>query len=156
MVLLDLSAAFDTVCHDILLDRLKTWTGISGTVLKWLTSYLTHRSQFVILGNNKSDITQVRHGVPQGSVLGPTLFSIYMLPLGQIIKKYGLGYHFYADDTQIYISTKSDAAVTSNVLTACLQEIKFWMRQNFLRLNSSKTEILFIGTPATIKKMSEF
>jgi len=101
LVLLDLSAAFDTVCHSILLNRLENWLGITGSVLNWFKSFFTYCSQFVVLGNSKSDIEQVCSGVPRASVLGPILFSVYMLPLGQIIRKYGLGYHFYADDTQI-------------------------------------------------------
>lgn len=154
LVLLDLSAAFDTVCHSILINRLERWLGITGTVLNWFKSYLTDRTQFVALGNNKSELGQVCHGVPQGSVIGPILFSVYMLPLGQIIRKYGLGYHFYADDTQIYISSKSDPTLTSTILSECVLEIKTWMHHNFLKLNCSKTEVLLIGTPAAIHKGS--
>lgn len=99
LVLLDLSAAFDTICHTILLDRLHKWIGLSGMILKWFESFLSERTQFVYSGTNRSQTVLLRQGVPQGSVLGPTLFSIFMLPLGQIIQKYGLGYHCYADDT---------------------------------------------------------
>lgn len=99
LVMLDLSAAFDTICHSILLDRLQKWTGVSGTVLNWFKSYLSDHSQFVYLGSNRSQVAPLCQGVPQGSVLGPALFSIYMLPLRQIIQRYGLGYHCYADDT---------------------------------------------------------
>lgn len=79
-----------------------------------------------------------------------------MLPLAQIIRKYGLGYHFYADDSQIYISSKSDLTVTSTILSECVQEIKTWMHHNFLKLNCSKTEVLLIGTPAAVHKGSNF
>lgn len=75
-----------------------------------------------------------------------------MLPLKQIILKYGLGYYCYADDTQIYISTQPDVTLTLESLSACSLEIKAWMRQNFLQLNYSKTEILLIGTPASVNK----
>lgn len=85
LVLLDLSAAFDTICHTILLDRLHKWIGLSGVALKWFESYLSERTQFVYSGANRSQTVPLRQGVPQGSILGPTLFSIYMLPLGQII-----------------------------------------------------------------------
>lgn len=82
--------------------------------------------------------------------------SAFMLPLGQIIRNYDLGYHFYADDTLIYISSKSDINVTSSVLSECVQEIKMLMHRNFLKLNSSKTEVVLIGTKAAIHKGSSF
>uniref|UniRef100_A0A8C2C5A6 Reverse transcriptase domain-containing protein n=1 Tax=Cyprinus carpio TaxID=7962 RepID=A0A8C2C5A6_CYPCA len=145
LVLLDLSAAFDTVCHSTLIERLETWLGISGTVLEWFKSYLTDSTQFVVLENNKSNVGQVCHGVPQGSVLGMILFNIYMLPLGQIIRKHGLGFHFYADDTQIYISTKTNIKGISATLSDCQQEIKLWMYHDFLKLNGTKSEALLVG-----------
>lgn len=153
LVLLDLSAAFDTVCHSILIERLETWLGISGTVLEWFKSYLSDRSQFVVLGNNKSNVRQVCRGVPQSSVLGPILFSIYMLPLGQIIRKHGLGFRFYADDSQIYISMKTNITGISETLTDCLQEIKIWMYHNFLKLNGTKSEVILVGPPQLLPRV---
>ncbi len=152
LVLLDLNAAFDTICHSIL----HRWIGLSGTVLSWFKSDLSQRSQFVYLGTNRSQTVPLCQGVPQGSVLGPVLFSVYMLPLGKIIQKYGLGYHCYADDTQIYISTQSDSTTSSLTLSACLLEIKAWMKHSFLKLNCSKTEIVLIGTPSNVNKCSNF
>ncbi len=81
-VLLDLSAAFDTIDHDILIDRLQNYTGIQGQALRWFKSYLSDRYHFVYLNGKSSQLSPVMYGVPQGSVLGPLLFSIYMLPLG--------------------------------------------------------------------------
>ena len=79
LVLLDLSAAFDTIDHPTLLSCLKSWFGVSGTALKWFTSYLSHRFQAIKIGSTLSDLHELLFGVPQGSVLGPLLFSLLVV-----------------------------------------------------------------------------
>ena len=103
LVLLDLSAAFDTVNHHILLSFLKTYVGLSGTVLSMLESYLHGRTQCISINNILSSLSNLPFGVPQGSVLGPAIFCIYTIPL----RKHSMQYHLYADDTQLYCAADS-------------------------------------------------
>ncbi len=102
-MLLGLSSVFDTIDHNILLNRLENHVGIRGSALAWFKSYLSDRHQFVAVNEEVSYRSQVQYGVPQGSVLGTLLFTLYMLPLVGIIRKPGVS--FYADDTQLYISS---------------------------------------------------
>ncbi len=87
LVLLDLSAAFDTVDHNILLQRLANKVGLSGIVHQWFRSYFEGRGYYVSIGEHKSKWTSMTCGVPQGSILAPLLFSLYMLPLSQIMRE---------------------------------------------------------------------
>lgn len=148
MVLLDLSAAFDTVDHGILLERLQNWVGLSGTVLNWFRSYLASREYYVALGTHVSERYAIAYGVPQGSILGPLLFNLYMLPLASIINKHNISFHQYADDTQLYLSLAPDAHKSISFLHDCINDINMWMSQNFLQLNKDKTEVLVIGNEA--------
>uniref|UniRef100_A0A3P9DQW7 Reverse transcriptase domain-containing protein n=1 Tax=Maylandia zebra TaxID=106582 RepID=A0A3P9DQW7_9CICH len=151
LVLLDLSSAFDTVDHQILIDRLNCTVGISGSVLKWFTSFLEDRTLLVSVGNFQSDVAKLLCGVPQGSVLSPLLFSLYILPLGRIISGFkNISYHLYADDIQLYISFKSWELDKLSTLMDCLKEINVWMTNNFLQLNADKTECLILA-PENIK-----
>ena len=104
LVLLDLSAAFDTIDHSTLLSCLLDWFGVGGSTLKWFSSYLTERFQSVKIGSTLSHYQKLLFGVPQGSVLGPLLFSLYTSPLSTLIGKHkGVNFHFYADNSQLYV-----------------------------------------------------
>ena len=152
LVLLDLSAAFDTVNHETLIRRLQN-IGIGGSVLNWFRSYLTDRFQKVTIAGNSSSKRPLNHGVPQGSVLGPKLFSIYMLPLAKIIKRHNLSGHYYADDTQIYISfhPSSNLVDVEAKVDACCSEVRDWMTQNMLQLNEGKTDVILFGTKHSLR-----
>lgn len=153
LILLDLSAAFDTIDHCTLLSRLKSVFGVSDSALSWFKSYLSDRKQFVVLGGCRSEVGVVKYGVPQGSILGPLLFSLYIFPLGQLLRSLSLHFHFYADDTQIYIHSESDVNVAASHLSNCITDIKNWMSVNFLCLNSDKTEVLLIGSPHQLRRV---
>ncbi|GFR88592.1 reverse transcriptase-like protein [Elysia marginata] len=121
MVLLDLSAAFDTIDHSILKRRLQMSFGIRGSALTWFESYLTNRQQTVVTGQYRSSPVTLRYGVPQGSVLGHVLFSLYAQPLTDIFDTHGFSFHIYADDSQLYGSTEvNDVSVVTQSLNECV------------------------------------
>ena len=156
LVLLDLSAAFDTIDHDLLLNRLSHSIGIKGTVLQWFESYLKSRHQQVSIGGEHSSRAEIKCGVPQGSVLGPVLFTLYMSPLGEIIKRHNLSFHIYADDTQLYIMfkpTMENLVLSVSTLQMCIKEIQDWMLANKLKLNDDKSEVMLLGTRQQLAKL---
>ena len=128
------TAAFDTVDHDVLFQRLKNRIGIDGVALNWFC-----------INDGISEAAPLTYGLSQGSCVGPGLFPIYTLPLGDIIKRHNLEYHCYADDTQIYLSIdpelQADVDVALQRIENCIDDVRTWMNQNFLKLNDSKTEI---------------
>ena len=147
LVLLDLSAAFDTIDHEILLSRLTSYFGITGSALTLIASYLSNRSQSVSVNSHDSSSSPIITGVPQGSVLGPLLFSLYTSPMSNLFNESSVSYHFYADDTQLYISfNASDSATNLPIISTLLDSVHAWLTSNRLTVNPSKTEYLLIGT----------
>lgn len=104
LVLLDLSVTFDTIDQGKFLMRLKYHIGVDGVALKWFRSYLLRRRQLAFINDAVSNESYLEYGLPQGSVIRPSSFSMNTLPLGDIIHIQDIQYHCYADDTQIYVS----------------------------------------------------
>ena len=123
-ILLEPSAAFDTVNHSLLLSRLQQRYALCGAVLKWFGSYLCNRAQFVNFNESYSSKCVLSVGVPQGSVLGPVLFLMHKSPLQDVIESYNINYHLYADDSQLYVAFKTnDASSIKNRIENCVGDI---------------------------------
>lgn len=155
LVLLDLSAAFDTLDHRILINRLCYTFGIRDSSLRWFQSYLQNRFQTVVVDQHSAEPASLSCGVPQGSVLGPVLFTLYTQPLTLVIERHNLNYHSFADDTQLYNSSKPDNI--DNLLSSisdCFCDLKDWLTENKLKLNSDKTEALLTGTKQKLSSIS--
>ena len=157
-IAIDLSAAFDMVDHGILLDVLQYRFGVSGRVRKWFDSYLGPRQFQVNIGKAYSEPIDLQFSVPQGSCAGPILFLLYASTIGEVIPQ-TIGIHGYADDHGIKGKFK---AVGNNNETeletihgpeSCLEDVKAWMDENLLKMNSSKTEFILFGFQRTITEM---
>ena len=144
-ILIDLSKAFDTLNHDITLNKLKFY-GISGIALKFFSNYLTGRLQYVDYLENTSQVQSIVMGVPQGSVVGPLLFLIYIndLPLASNI----FNVLMYADDTTLFCNYNS--IWNDMVINSEINKIYDWLCSNKLSLNVSKTKFMCFHTPQKV------
>ena len=142
-VFLDFKKAFDMVNHKVLLKKLEHY-GVRGHAIKWFTSYLSERKQYTTVNNMDSQINEISYGVPQGSVLGPLLFLIYVNDLNSAIKF--LYIRHFADDTNILNRNHSQKKINQRI-NFDLKNIVEWLRANRIALNTTKTEIVLFRTP---------
>ena len=159
LILLDLSTAFHTMDHKLLLNRWEHIFGMKDTALSWIRDYLTDHTQQVVLDNPKGEAIRSRpailtQGVPQGSVLGPLLFTLYTSPLGDLCCKHAVSFHCYADDQKNYLGFKPRVPGNDREcldrLECCISDIRAQMKLNLLKLNDDKTEFLLLGTKHNI------
>ena len=145
LTLLDLSAAFDTIDHQIVFTRLQHSFGISGPALSWFSSYLCNSTHAVTINSLQSEHTTLHYGVPHGSLLGPVLFILYTQPLFNLVRKHAVNHHTFADDNQLYkISTLDAIHQSIETLQNCTTDTKSWMTANKFQLKDNKTEAMII------------
>ena len=147
LCLLDLSSAFDTLDHDLLLQRLECQFGLCGAVFQRIQSYLSDTTFRVVYGDVLSFVVYGMCSVPQGSVLGPLFFILYMADLADRVVQYGVSLHAYADDTQLYLHfCRDEMASSADQSERCILDIGHWISANRLKLNADKTELLFASS----------
>ena len=150
LALLDLSSAFDTIDHPILVHRLHTDFGFTDTVHQWFSAYLTDRTHYVSLSNHCSAFAHVHSGVTQGSVLCPILFTMYIKPLSAIIDSHSIMHHSFADDLQLQISAPPyRISELLHSMQSCMSDVKAWATANMLKLNYNKTKLMLVTSKRT-------
>ena len=157
LILIDLSAAFDTVDHQILFQCLEKQFGFHDSVLSWYKAYLSGRKQCIILKGMQSNTFDLPFGVPQGSCLGSVLFTQYASSLFSIFNKHSINAHAYANDHQLYTAFSPNLASLNDAVScmeSCLQDVKSWMISNKSKMNDSKTEFIIIGSYQQLSKIN--
>lgn len=153
-VYLDLSKAFDSLNHQILLSKLQD-VGVSSDALKWFQTYITNRKQVVRINSVTSEVLPINHGVPQGSILGPLLFTIYVNDLPMVAKNCST--ECFVDDTKLYASfCLCDHAQTADKMNQDLVRVRDWSFNNQLLLNPEKTKLMVFGSRQMRSKLLEF
>ena len=162
--MLDLSAAFNTVNHHLLLNRFKYRFRVCNLALAWLESYLTNRTQRVVIQNEDGYTAQSAkkpptQGIPQGSILRPILFNLFVAPLGELCRAKGVSFQGYADNTQNCLSFQPMSGSRNNQvdcitkLENCIEAFHHWMETNILKLKENKTEFIILGLSKQLKKV---
>ena len=155
-----MSAAFDTIDHQILLSVLENDFRIIGSALTWFACYLANRKQRVLINDSFSGEFQLHCGVPQGGCMGPVLFVLYVSRLYHVIANLlpSAHDHGYADDRQLYLSFRPDSGSSKDLVLAaiesCVSDVRAWLLHNRLMINDSKTEILIVGSRQQLSKIS--
>ena len=150
LALLDFSSAFDTIDHPILVHRLHNDFGFTDAVLQWFSSYLIDRTHYVSQSNHCSTFAPVHSGVPQGSVLGHILFTMYIKPLSAGIDSHSTIHHSFADDIRLQMSSPPDEiSELFHSMQSCISDVKAWATANMLKLNDDKTELMLVTANRT-------
>jgi hypothetical protein len=155
LVLLDISAAFDTVDHRIMNDVLRQRFDVCEDALAWFNSYFDDRTQVVSVGSARSQASSLSIGVPQGSVLGPRTYVVYAEDVQEIFELRQVSHHLFADDMQGHTSSKpQDALMITSALQECIVAVSSWCASKRLQLNAKKTEVLWFGSVANLRKVA--
>ena len=140
--------------HDLLLKRLEKSFGFGDIVLKWFTSYLTNRTFIIRCCESETCMMHSSVGVLQGSVLGPLLFTLFTGDFEKLVMRHNLSFHQFAGDTQIYGHCRSEESLDLQTsLSECIDDIANWMEANHLKLNVSKTEVIWFSNGRSIHKI---
>ena len=150
LALLDFSSTFDTIDHPIPVHRLQADFGFADAILQWFSSYLTDHTHYVSLSNHCSALAPVQSDVPRGSVLGPTLFTMYTKPLSAIIDSHSIIHHSFADDLQLQMSAPPDRiSGLLHSMQSCISDVKAWATANMPKLNDNETELMLVTSKRT-------
>ena len=148
--MLDFASAFDTIGHPILVQRLHADFGFTDAVLQWFSSFLTDRTHYVSLSSHCSAVAPVHSGVPQGSVLGPILFTMYIELLSAIVDLHSIIHQSFADDLQLQMSAPTDEiSELLNSMQSCISDVKAWATASMLKLNDNKTVLMLVTSKRT-------
>ena len=158
LILVDLSAAFDTINHEIMLEILETDFGVVGDAQKWIKSFLSKWQQCILVKRESSEVSGLDCGVLQGSCLGPVLFLLYASCLFHMVSKHLPTSHAYADDTQLYFSFRPDSSATQDdtvkAMEECITDVRAWLVSHRLRINDMKTGFVIIGSHQQLSKVT--